>query len=212
MKDYVRLQQRAATGDVRAAGARAGNAQADFGEALGDGRRSGAKAHYLAMDLPQSDDCFVMAFPAETTEAFLEGHVHAFAYFGGVPRHDSVRQHEAGGGADSGRWRAEEDAGILRVAEPLSVCREVRTSGQGQRQGQGGRVGGLRAAELPGADSASGQLGGVERASAGAVPEAAGAAAARAQETIGERFERDRTALLPLPRRRTKPARNARRE
>ena len=44
------------------------------------------KAHYLAMDLPQSDDSFVMAFPAETTEAFLEGHNHAFAYFGGVPR------------------------------------------------------------------------------------------------------------------------------
>ena len=45
-----------------------------------------SKAHYLAMDLPQSDDCFVMAFPAETTEAFLEGHNHAFVYFGGVPR------------------------------------------------------------------------------------------------------------------------------
>ncbi len=44
------------------------------------------KAHYLAMDLPQSDDSFVMAFPAETTEAFLEGHNHAFAYFKGVPR------------------------------------------------------------------------------------------------------------------------------
>lgn len=43
------------------------------------------KMHYLAMDLPQSDDCFVAAFPAETTEAFLEGHVRAFAYFGGVP-------------------------------------------------------------------------------------------------------------------------------
>ena len=36
-------------------------------------------------DLPHSDDCFVAAFPAETTEAFLEGHVRAFAYFGGVP-------------------------------------------------------------------------------------------------------------------------------
>ena len=43
------------------------------------------KAHYLAIDLPHSDDCFVKAFPAETTEAFLEGHVQAFAYFGGVP-------------------------------------------------------------------------------------------------------------------------------
>jgi len=35
--------------------------------------------------LPHSDDCFVVAFPAETTEAFLEGHVRAFRYFGGVP-------------------------------------------------------------------------------------------------------------------------------
>jgi hypothetical protein len=42
-------------------------------------------AHYLAFDLPHSDDCFVVAFRAETTEAFLEGHVRAFAYFGGVP-------------------------------------------------------------------------------------------------------------------------------
>jgi transposase len=40
--------------------------------------------HYLAMDLPHSDEGFVAAFPAETTEAFLEGHVRAFAYFGGV--------------------------------------------------------------------------------------------------------------------------------
>jgi hypothetical protein len=38
------------------------------------------------MDLPHSDDCFVVAFPAENTEAFLEGHNQAFAYFGGVPR------------------------------------------------------------------------------------------------------------------------------
>ena len=44
------------------------------------------KAHFLCMDLPQSDDCFVMAFPAENTESFLEGHHQAFTYFGGVPR------------------------------------------------------------------------------------------------------------------------------
>ncbi|HLH44445.1 MAG TPA: hypothetical protein VKV74_15750 [Bryobacteraceae bacterium] len=40
------------------------------------------KAHYLGVDLPQSE-----AFPAETTEkAFLEGHTQAFSYFGGAPR------------------------------------------------------------------------------------------------------------------------------
>jgi transposase len=43
------------------------------------------KAHYLPMDLPHSDDCFVAAFPAETTEAFLGGHVRVFVYFGGPP-------------------------------------------------------------------------------------------------------------------------------
>jgi transposase len=64
---------------------RAGEAQADFGEALVVIAGVERKAHYLAMDLPHSDDCFVAAFPAETTEAFLEGHVRAFAYFGGVP-------------------------------------------------------------------------------------------------------------------------------
>jgi transposase len=62
-----------------------GEAQADFGEALVMIAGVELKAHYLAMDLPHSDDCFVAAFPAETTEAFLKGHVRAFAYFGGVP-------------------------------------------------------------------------------------------------------------------------------
>jgi transposase len=63
----------------------AGEAQADFGEALVVIAGVKQKAHYLAMDLRHSDDCFVAAFPAETTEAFLEGHMRAFAYFGGVP-------------------------------------------------------------------------------------------------------------------------------
>ena len=63
-----------------------GDAQVDFGEALVAIGGVEQKGHFLCMDLPQSDDCFVMAFPAETTEAFLEGHIQAFAYFGGVPR------------------------------------------------------------------------------------------------------------------------------
>jgi len=43
------------------------------------------KMHFFCMDLPQSDACFVKAYPRETTEAFLDGHVSAFAFFGGVP-------------------------------------------------------------------------------------------------------------------------------
>lgn len=63
-----------------------GDAQSDFGEALVVIGGVEQKAHFLCMDLPHSDDCFVMAFPAERTESFLEGHNQAFAYFGGVPR------------------------------------------------------------------------------------------------------------------------------
>jgi transposase len=37
------------------------------------------------MDLPHSDACFVKAYPAEVAEAFCDGHVAAFAFFGGVP-------------------------------------------------------------------------------------------------------------------------------
>jgi transposase len=63
-----------------------GNAQADFGEALVVIAGIEQKAHFQCFDLPHSDDCFVIAFPAENTEAFLEGHNQAFAYFAGVPR------------------------------------------------------------------------------------------------------------------------------
>ena len=63
-----------------------GEAQADFGEALVVIAGVEQKAHFLCMDLPHSDDSFVAAFPAENTEAFLEGHNRAFSHFGGVPR------------------------------------------------------------------------------------------------------------------------------
>jgi len=64
---------------------RPGHAQADFGEA--DVYIAGKKqrVHYFCMDLPHSDACFVKAYPAETAEAFCDGHVAAFAFFGGVP-------------------------------------------------------------------------------------------------------------------------------
>jgi transposase len=63
-----------------------GHAQADFGEAqvIIDGVLG--KAHYLVVDLPYSDAYYVRAYPAETTEAFCDGHNWAFSFFGGVPQ------------------------------------------------------------------------------------------------------------------------------
>ena len=58
-----------------------GHAQADFGEALAIIGGVERKIHYFAYDLPHSDANFVVAYPAETTEAFCDGHVQAFAFF-----------------------------------------------------------------------------------------------------------------------------------
>jgi len=62
-----------------------GHTQADFGEALAVIGGVEQKIHFLVMDLPHSDACFLKAYPAETTEAFCDAHVAAFAFFGGVP-------------------------------------------------------------------------------------------------------------------------------
>jgi len=62
-----------------------GHVQADFGEALAVIGGVECKVHFLVMDLPHSDGCFLKAYPAETTEAFCDGHVAAFEFFGGVP-------------------------------------------------------------------------------------------------------------------------------
>ena len=61
------------------------HAQVDFGEA--DGYIGGKKVrfHYFCSDLPHSDGCFVKAYPTYHTESFLDGHVSAFAFLGGVP-------------------------------------------------------------------------------------------------------------------------------
>lgn len=62
-----------------------GHAQVDFGECVGDIGSVRMKLHVFCFDLPQSDACFIKAYAAETTEAFLDGQVSAFAFFGGVP-------------------------------------------------------------------------------------------------------------------------------
>src|ERR671920_1388329 len=63
-----------------------GHGQADFGEAVAVIGGVERRIHFFCVDLPHSDACFVKAFPAETAEAFCDGHGAAFAFFGGVPR------------------------------------------------------------------------------------------------------------------------------
>ena len=63
-----------------------GHAQVDFGEAAVEVRGRREKIAFFCLILPHSDVWFVKAYPSETTEAFLDGHVSAFAFLGGVPR------------------------------------------------------------------------------------------------------------------------------
>ena len=62
------------------------------GSQIGDVRQ---KIHFFCMDVPHADAPFVKAYPAETTEAFLDGHVSAFDFFG---KDGSVRNSVCGRG------------------------------------------------------------------------------------------------------------------
>ena len=86
VKDYVREHRRQSREMFVPLSHAPGHAQCDFGEALVVIGGVEQKAHCFVIDLPHSDGCFVKAYPAETTEAFLDGHVSAFAFLGGVPQ------------------------------------------------------------------------------------------------------------------------------
>ena len=86
VKDYVRAQRLRHREVFVPLRHDPGHAQVDFGEALAEIAGVERKIHFFAMDLPHSDACFVRAYPAETAEAFCDGHNAAFAFFGKVPR------------------------------------------------------------------------------------------------------------------------------
>jgi len=64
---------------------RPGEAQVDFGHALVNVGGVLRKCPFFVMSLPYSDGFFVQVFERENTEAFWEGHVRAFRFFGAVP-------------------------------------------------------------------------------------------------------------------------------
>ena len=85
VSDYVREKKRRSQEVFVPLSHAPGHAQVDFGEAVGVIGGAECKLHYFAMSLPHSDAFFMKAYPAETTEAFCDGHNAAFAFFGGVP-------------------------------------------------------------------------------------------------------------------------------
>jgi len=86
VKDYVRTYHRRHREVFVPLSHPAGAGQADFGEALAIIGGVEQKVHFFVLDLPHSDACYVRAYSAATTEAWLDGHNHAFAFFGCVPQ------------------------------------------------------------------------------------------------------------------------------
>jgi len=63
-----------------------GEAQVDFGHALANFNGILKKVVFFVMSMVHSDAMFVMSFPRECTESFLEAHVRAFDFFECVPK------------------------------------------------------------------------------------------------------------------------------
>ncbi|HEY8670606.1 MAG TPA: IS21 family transposase [Terriglobales bacterium] len=176
-----------------------GEAQADFGEAKVVIAGVEQTAHYFTIDLPYSDDCFVMAFPGETTEAFLEGHVQAFNHWGGVPQtilYDNTKLAVAKilGHGERKRTRA-----YSELQSHYLFADKFGRPGKGNDKGKvEGQVGYSRRnflVPVPHKNS-------WEELNAHLLRECCKRRQKRLrgqQQSIGEQFELDRAALLPLP-------------
>ena len=176
-----------------------GDAQADFGEALVVIDGVECKAHSLVVDLPHSDEAFVKAFPAETTEAFCDGHNAAFRYFGGVPRgivYDNTKLAVAKILGDRTRQRTQV---FSELQSHYLFDDRFGRPGKGNDKGKvEGLVGYARRnwfVPIPRVASWNALNADLERQ----CKDRRGRRLRRHSETIGERFARDRQALLPLP-------------
>ena len=199
VKDYVRSAELHSREMFIPLAHAPGEAQADFGEALVVVAGVEQKAHYLTVDLPHSDDCFVAAFPAETTEAFLEGHVRAFAYFGGVPTrilydNSKIAVAKILGGEERQRTRAfSELQSYYLFADKFG--RPAKGNDKGKVEGLVGYARRNFMVPIPRVSS-------WEELNTRLEAESQKRRLRRLRghtETIGERFERDHAAMLPLP-------------
>ena len=194
VKDYVRERRRRTQEMFVPLSHPPGHGQCDFGEAVAIVGGVERKVHYFVLDLPHSDGCFVKADPAETTEAFLDGHVSAFALLGGAPQsilYDNTRLAVARILGDGRRQRTR-------------VCTELQSHylfedrfgrpGKGNDKGKvEGMVGYARRnflVPVPRVESFEALNAHLERMDA---------TLRGHSETIGQRMERDLDALLPLP-------------
>jgi len=176
-----------------------GHGQADFGEAVAVVGGEERKIHFFCLDLPHSDACFAKAYPAETTEAFCDGHNAAFAFFGGVPLsmlYDNTRLAVARILGDGTRRRTR---AFAELQSHYLFADRFGRPGKGNDKGKvEGLVGYARRnflVPVPRVESLAALNAQLEVR----CRERQGARLRGHEESIGERLARDRAAMLPLP-------------
>ena len=199
VKDYVRERRRQGQEMFVPLSHPPGHAQCDFGQARAviDGVEQ--RIHYFVLDLPHSDGCFVKAYPAETTEAFCDGHVSAFSFLGGVPQsivYDNTKLAVAKILGDGRRKRT-------RVFSELQshylfedrFGRPGKGNDKGKVEGLVGYVRRNYLVPIPSFESYEALNAYLEERCLGRM----GDRLRGHDETIGQRMERDLEALLALP-------------
>ena len=198
VKDYVREHRRRTREMFVPLSHPPGQAQCDFGEALVVIGGVEQKAHCFVLDLPHSDGCFVKAYPAESTEAFLDGHVSAFSFLGGVPQsmlYDNTRLAVAKILGDGRRQRTR---AFTELQSHYLFDDRFGRPGKGNDKGKVEVLVGYARRNflvpVPSFESFEALNAHLERCCLGRMD----AQLRGHSETIGQRMERDLEALLPL--------------
>ena len=199
VKDYVRQHRRKFQEMFVPLSHAPGHAQCDFGEARVVIGGVEQKAHYFVPDLPHSDGCFVKAYPAETTEAFLDGHVSAFAFLGGVPQSILYDNTKLAVARILGDGRRKRTRAFTELQSHYLFDDWFGRPGKGNDKGKvEGMVGYARRnflVPVPSFESFEALNAHLERRCLARMD----ARLRGHSESIGQRMERDLEALLPLP-------------
>ena len=151
------------------------------------------------MDLPHSDGCYVKAYPAETTEAFLDGHVSALAFLGGVPQSILYDNAKLAVAKILGDGRRQRTRAFTELQSHYLFEDRFGRPGKGNDKGKvEGLVGYARRnflVPIPSFESFDALNAHLEECCL----ERMDARLRGHTETIGQRMERDLDALLPLP-------------
>ena len=195
VKDYVR-ERRGGVGEMFVPLTHGpGHAQCDFGEALAVIAGVERKVHYFVLDLPHSDGCFVKAYPGETTEAFLDGHVSACAFLGDSPQSILYDNTKLAVARILGDGRRKRTRAFTELQSHYLFEDRFGRPGKGNVEGMVGYARRNFLVPIPRVESFTELNAHLEQQCLARLD----AVLRGHTETIGQRMERDLEALLPLP-------------